>query len=181
MSRSFRCQSTRPEMAASHSLGYHRVFHIASSAGPTRLSIPATDLDTQTRFEMLELPGQSALSDFRQKSLLRALQRQDERVRVVGRPRSEPFTAMLNQGWRACVGELIARMDADDFAHRDRLQMQVQLLASNPDLDACGTLVHIRKRRPGDARREHRVGATSASACPCPSTRLPSSARRASR
>ena len=45
------------------------------------MSIPATDLDIQTRIEMLELPGQPALSDFRQKILLRALQRQDKRVK----------------------------------------------------------------------------------------------------
>ncbi len=45
------------------------------------MSTPATDLDTQTRIDMLELPGQSALSDFRLKKLLRALQRQDSRVK----------------------------------------------------------------------------------------------------
>ena len=44
------------------------------------MSTLATDLDAQTYIEMLELPGQSALSDFRLAKLFRALQRQDKRV-----------------------------------------------------------------------------------------------------
>jgi len=47
------------------------------------LPTPATDLDTQTRIDMLEIPAQSALSDFRLAKLLRSLQRQDERVKSV--------------------------------------------------------------------------------------------------
>jgi phosphoribosylformylglycinamidine synthase len=47
------------------------------------LSTPATDLDTQTRIEVLELPGQAALSDFRLAKLLRELQRRDDRVKSV--------------------------------------------------------------------------------------------------
>jgi glycosyltransferase involved in cell wall biosynthesis len=88
------------------------------------------------------------------RSIMRAFEPEDERVRVVVRPRSEPFTSMLNQGWRSCAGDLIARMDADDIAHRDRLQLQVELLASHPDLDACGTLVRIRRRLFGDPRQQ---------------------------
>ena len=47
------------------------------------MSTPATDLDTQPRIDMLELPGQSALSDFRLAKLLRSLQRQDQRVKSI--------------------------------------------------------------------------------------------------
>jgi phosphoribosylformylglycinamidine synthase len=47
------------------------------------LSTPATDLDSQHRIDMLELPGQSALSDFRLEKLLRSLQTQDDRVKSV--------------------------------------------------------------------------------------------------
>jgi len=47
------------------------------------LSTPATDLDTQSRIDMLELPGQSALSDFRLKKLLMQLQERDERVNSI--------------------------------------------------------------------------------------------------
>lgn len=44
------------------------------------MSTPATDLDALTHIDMLELPGQPALSDFRLAKLLRALQHQDDRV-----------------------------------------------------------------------------------------------------
>jgi phosphoribosylformylglycinamidine synthase len=47
------------------------------------LSTPATDLDSQHRIDMLELPGQPALSDFRLEKLLRTLQTQDARVKSV--------------------------------------------------------------------------------------------------
>jgi phosphoribosylformylglycinamidine synthase len=47
------------------------------------LSKPATDLELQNRIDMLELAGQSALSDFRLAKLLRELQLRDERVTSV--------------------------------------------------------------------------------------------------
>ena len=47
------------------------------------MSTPATDLDSQHRIDMLELPGQSALSDFRLEKLLRSLQAQDDRVKSI--------------------------------------------------------------------------------------------------
>ena len=47
------------------------------------MSTPATDLDTQIRVDMLELPGQPALSDFRLAKLLRSLQEKDERVKSI--------------------------------------------------------------------------------------------------
>jgi phosphoribosylformylglycinamidine synthase len=47
------------------------------------LSTPASDIDTQRRIDMLELPGQTALSDFRLKKLLTSLQKDDDRVESV--------------------------------------------------------------------------------------------------
>jgi phosphoribosylformylglycinamidine synthase len=47
------------------------------------LSTPATDLDAQSRIDMLELPGQSALSEFRLRKLLSQLQKRDDRVKSI--------------------------------------------------------------------------------------------------
>ena len=44
---------------------------------------PATDLKIQNRLDMLELPGQSALSDFRLAKLARTLQRRNKRIKAV--------------------------------------------------------------------------------------------------
>jgi len=53
------------------------------SEGLIRLLKPATDLKNQNRVDMLELPGQPALSDFRLAKLTRALQRKDKRVTAI--------------------------------------------------------------------------------------------------
>jgi phosphoribosylformylglycinamidine synthase len=70
------------------------------------LSTIASDLDDHRHIDMLELPGQSALSDFRLKKLLATLQREDDRVKgiaarytyfvAVGRPLSAQHKERLN-------------------------------------------------------------------------------------
>jgi glycosyltransferase involved in cell wall biosynthesis len=40
----------------------------------------------------------------------------------------------LNNGWHACQSPLIARMDADDLAHPERLERQVAFLDMNPEI-----------------------------------------------
>jgi len=134
------------------------------SKPPVSILLPARDADTTLSTAIRSCLGQSyenfelILVDHgsidKTHSIMRNYERKNDRVRVLSRPRSEPFTTMLNHGWCFCAGDLIARMDADDFAHSERLQLQVELLASKPDLAACGTLVHIRKRQPGDPRRQ---------------------------
>lgn len=52
----------------------------------------------------------------------------------------------LRAGVAAGRGEWIARMDADDIAHPQRLGSQLEWLAQRPGLAACGTAVEIRRR-----------------------------------
>lgn len=47
----------------------------------------------------------------------------------------------LNAGLALCQGDLIARMDADDHSHPQRLAAQAALLAARPELAAVGCLV----------------------------------------
>lgn len=49
----------------------------------------------------------------------------------------------LRRGCSAAVGEFIARMDADDTAHPDRLAAQAELMIQDQDIALCGTLVKI--------------------------------------
>ena len=47
----------------------------------------------------------------------------------------------LNEGLSLCRGPLVARMDADDLAHPQRLEKQAQLLQQRPDISVVGSLV----------------------------------------
>ena len=78
-------------------------------------------------------------------------------VRVV-RGHGVGLVAALNLGLQACKGELIARMDADDLVHPDRLRLQAEALARDPSLGAIGSLVEI--DAPGMKRLEAWLNAT---------------------
>ena len=51
------------------------------------------------------------------------------------------LVAALQLGLAHCRGELVARMDADDRVHPDRLLVQAELLSRKPALGAVGSLV----------------------------------------
>ncbi|MCC6766003.1 MAG: glycosyltransferase family 2 protein [Deltaproteobacteria bacterium] len=53
------------------------------------------------------------------------------------------LVAALNAGLARCRGAFVARMDADDLMHRDRLAAQVEALASSPALAAVAAHVRI--------------------------------------
>lgn len=72
--------------------------------------------------------------------LLRAAAGDDGRVRVLS-PGREGLVAALNRGLQAARGECIARMDADDEMHPDRLTRQAEWLRSDPSLGLVGCLV----------------------------------------
>lgn len=46
----------------------------------------------------------------------------------------------LNKGIEACSNELIARMDTDDIAYSNRIELQLEEFEKNPYLDILGTL-----------------------------------------
>ena len=64
----------------------------------------------------------------------------DHRLRVVHIPHSGLIPA-LNAGLSACQGDLIARMDADDVCHPERLRLQSEFMAAHPEVSLCGCLV----------------------------------------
>lgn len=63
---------------------------------------------------------------------------EDPRIVVLDRPNGGIVDA-LNAGLDVCRGSLVARMDADDLADSDRLQRQVNFLASAPEIGLVGT------------------------------------------
>lgn len=65
----------------------------------------------------------------------------DARFRVVSQHHGG-IVAALNAGLDVCRGRYVARMDADDLMHRDRLSMQHSVLEAAPDLAGVGC--HVR-------------------------------------
>ena len=65
----------------------------------------------------------------------------DPRLHVVAAPR-EGLVPALNRGLAACRAPFVARMDADDWMHRERLSAQLRLLEEDPSL--CGVGCHVR-------------------------------------
>ncbi len=68
--------------------------------------------------------------------------RDEPRVRVLPRAHGG-IVAALNAGLAAARGALIARMDADDESHPERLAAQVRLLAAQPEIGVAGCLVEF--------------------------------------
>jgi len=65
----------------------------------------------------------------------------DRRFRVVSG--GAGLIAALNEGLRHCRASFVARMDADDLMHRERLTAQVQALDEDPTLAGVGCHVRL--------------------------------------
>jgi len=71
-------------------------------------------------------------------ALLAAIGAQDERVVVLRVRRHEGIVHALNEGCRAARGRYLARMDADDVSLPRRIELQVELLDTAPELGIVG-------------------------------------------
>ncbi|MBS1106794.1 MAG: glycosyl transferase, family 2 [Deltaproteobacteria bacterium] len=66
----------------------------------------------------------------------------DARFRVIATA-AHGLVAALNTGLVACRAPLVARIDADDWMHRERLALQLRALAAEPQLAGVGSHVRI--------------------------------------
>ena len=65
----------------------------------------------------------------------------DERIRLIRRKHN--FIRNLNEGLELALGAYIARMDADDIMHPERLRIQLKRMKKNPNITVCGTWAKI--------------------------------------
>lgn len=63
----------------------------------------------------------------------------DARIRL--EERKTNFIQNLNEGLELARGNYIARMDADDIMHSERLRIQLKRMKKNPEITVCGTWV----------------------------------------
>jgi glycosyltransferase involved in cell wall biosynthesis len=75
-------------------------------------------------------------------ALLERAAARDPRVRVIATP-PRGLPAALNTALAAARGVLVARHDADDLAHRERLALQVAHLARHPGTAVVGTRLRL--------------------------------------
>lgn len=67
----------------------------------------------------------------------------DPRVRVIPDGKNHGLEYRLNQIAALAKGRYIARMDADDIMHPERLARQVEYLEANPSIDLVGTATYV--------------------------------------
>ncbi len=72
--------------------------------------------------------------------ILQANAARDPRLQIISRPNTG-IVGALNDGIAAARGEFIARMDADDLAHPERLELQLTHLRAHPGCVALGSAV----------------------------------------
>ncbi len=67
----------------------------------------------------------------------------DKRIKFIDNKENHGLIAALNQGLDVATGEYIARMDADDISHKDRLKIQVEYMDAHPDVGILGSSFYI--------------------------------------
>ncbi len=93
---------------------------------------------TYTDFELLIVDDGSTDGSG---DILRKISSIDKRVKVFSFDSNRGIIDALNFGISEAKAPFIARMDADDIMHSDRLKMQYNHFIRNPELDVIGCLV----------------------------------------
>jgi len=68
---------------------------------------------------------------------------QDKKIKVISYRKNKGESAAANLGFKKAKGKYIARMDADDIAHKDRLSKQISFLEKNKDYILVGSQANI--------------------------------------
>lgn len=66
----------------------------------------------------------------------------DPRVKRIDNPHNMGLVTTLNRAFALVESPFIARMDDDDIWHPKKLELQMALLDSRPDVGVCGTSIH---------------------------------------
>jgi glycosyltransferase involved in cell wall biosynthesis len=92
---------------------------------------------TLTDFEIIAVEDGSSDST---PAILQSWAVKDNRLRIIDKPHGGIISA-LNAGLRECQASFIARMDADDRSHPERLERQVEFLNAHPEVAVVSCLV----------------------------------------
>jgi glycosyltransferase involved in cell wall biosynthesis len=116
-------------------------------------AIKSIQCQTITNFEFVIIDDGSTDAS---ECILRRNARNDPRIRL-WRQEHLGIAAALNRGIGLVRSRFIARMDADDVAHAERLQKQLSFLQAHPEVGAVGSWAHVideDDRQTGELRPE---------------------------
>lgn len=114
---------------------------------------PAVESILRQTYQNLEL---LVVDDHSTDTSLSELDCSDSRLKLIAaKPGCQGVVPAFNHGWRQAAGEFIARMDADDLALPTRLEEQLRLLESRPDISICGSCVEIFASQPIAEGNQH--------------------------
>lgn len=74
------------------------------------------------------------------KRVLEDFMAKENRIIVINNPQNLGLTKSLNIALKHCIGNYIARMDADDIAHPRRIEKQIDYLKNHVDVDLVGCI-----------------------------------------
>ncbi len=67
----------------------------------------------------------------------------DSRIHLIHNETNRKLAASLNRGIQLATGEFVARMDADDVAMTERLQVQYDYMKAHTEVAVCGTWIEL--------------------------------------
>jgi len=85
---------------------------------------------------VIDDPSNSALCDY-----LAELSKNEDRLLIIKNPQNVGLPSALNLGLSKARGKFIARMDADDISHVERLKRQSDFLLANNHISLVGTSI----------------------------------------
>jgi glycosyltransferase involved in cell wall biosynthesis len=115
------------------------VLPVYNAAPYLALALASVQLQTHTQWQLVVVDDGS--SD-RSLTIAQTFATQDLRIRVVSDGQNLGLTRRLNQMPELSEAPLIARMDADDIMHPDRLMRQTKFFALHPELHVLGTAAY---------------------------------------
>ena len=118
-----------------------------NAARTLKETLESLSCQTLDDFEVIAVDDGSTDATY---SILQGWADVDQRIHLISQSHSGIVTA-LNAGVKACQSPLIARMDADDLAHPQRLALQIAFLEQNPDMAVVGC--RVRGYPPEDVRQ----------------------------
>jgi len=109
-----------------------------NAAGTVREALQSIQRQTFSDFEIVAVDDGSTDTTL---AILRQLAQDDPRLHIIS-CKHAGIVETLSEGLAHCRAPLVARMDADDFAHPERLGLQFEYLQTHRDVDLVGCLVN---------------------------------------